>query len=501
MSRSLLLRRVRRVDLDGSGGTAPPVDLLIIDGAITEIGPELSRPSGVDEVDGEARWAVPGLWDAHVHVAQWVRTERMLPLGTARRAEDVLAAVAGAVGKQPSGRTLLGFGYRPAGWPRATTVAELDAVSRGRPVVLVSGDAHTGWVNSAAFDLLAAPRRTGPVSENEWFDLLRRLDELPGAAPEPSDFVAPLARLAALGVTGLVDFEFENSFVDWPQRFAAGADSVRVRASTYPHQLDQVIERGLRTGDALDGCAGMVTMGPLKIISDGSLGSRTAWTTEPYADRPAGPEPCCGQANYSPGELRELLQRATGAGLQVALHAIGDRANTVAIDAFEATGACGSIEHAQLIAAHDVRRLGRLGLRASVQPAHLIDDRDLTDRLWGERAASAFPLRTMVAEGVDVRFGSDAPVAALDPWLAIATAVHRSGDERPGWHPEQSLNPREALAASVDSRRLVPGSVGDVVLLDRDPLAEGDNPADTAAALRTMRAALTVCAGRITHHG
>ncbi|MEZ5199789.1 MAG: amidohydrolase family protein [Micropruina glycogenica] len=110
-------------------------------------------------------------------------------------------------------------------------------------------------------------------------------------------------------------------------------------------------------------------MGPLKIISDGSLGSRTAWTREPYSDRPATPEHPCGQSNYSFDELRELLSRAKDAGLQVALHAIGDRANEVAIDAFAASGARGSIEHAQLITPSDVRRLVQLGVRASVQLA------------------------------------------------------------------------------------------------------------------------------------
>lgn len=500
MTGSVLLRQVRLVDLDGSTGSGELVDVAIRAGVIEAIGPEL-RATGVEVIDAGGRWAIPGLWDAHVHATQWVRAERMLPLGYARRAEDVLAAVASAVGRVPPGRTLLGFGYRSAGWPRPGTVAELDAVSGGRAVALVSGDAHNGWLNSAAFDLLGAPRRSGPVSENEWFDLLRRLDDLPGAAPHPEDFVEPLARLAAAGVTGLVDFEFENSFLDWSARFAAGADRVRVRTAVYPHQLDRVIESGLRTGESLPGTRGLATIGPLKIISDGSLGSRTAWTLEPYTDRPATPEHPCGQANYSLDELRQLLARARDAGLEVALHAIGDRANRVAIDAFAASGAHGSIEHAQLILPEDVRLLADLGVRASVQPAHLLDDRDLTERVCGERAANAFPLRTMLAAGVELRLGSDAPVAELDPWLAIASAVHRSRDERPGWHAEQSLTPREALAASVDGRRLMPGGIGDVVLLDHDPLAVSGDPAAAAESLRATRPGMTVCAGRITHAG
>ena len=494
----MLLRSVRIVELD-RGEPGAPVDLLIQNGVIAGVGARLDRPAGVDEIDGAGRWAIPGLWDAHVHAAQWVRTARMVPLADATRAEDVLAAIEATVRASSGAGVVLGFGYRSAGWPCTGTVAELDAVSAGRPVVLVSGDAHNGWLNSRAFELFGVPAHTGPVSENEWFELLRRLDELPGAAPAPSDFVEPVDGLAARGVTGLVDFEFGNSFADWPERFAAGVGPLRVRCATYPHQLDRVIALGLRSGDALPGTDALAVMGPLKIISDGSLGSRTAWTHEPYADGPATPEHPCGQANYSLDDLVDLLGTASRAGLEVAVHAIGDRANSVALDAFAATGARGSIEHAQLIGPGDVRRMAGLGVRASVQPAHLLDDRDLTEQVWGERAALAFPLRSLHDAGVELRLGSDAPVAPLDPWLAIACAVHRSGDERPGWHAEQSLTPREALAASVDGRRLVAGDPGDVVLLDVDPLALHDDPAETATGLRGMQSALTVCAGRMTH--
>jgi predicted amidohydrolase YtcJ len=141
-----------------------------------------------------------------------------------------------------------------------------------------------------------------------------------------------------------------------------------------------------------------------------------------------------------------------------------------------------------------------LGIRASVQPAHLLDDRDLTEKLWGERSARCFAFRWMLEDGVTLVLGSDAPVSPLDPWLAMAAAVHRSADERDAWHPEQSLTAQEALAASVDGQPTVrPGSRGDLVLLDADPLAEGDDSA-TGEALRAMPpAALTVVAGDVVH--
>jgi hypothetical protein len=176
-------------------------------------------------------------------------------------------------------------------------------------------------------------------------------------------------------------------------------------------------------------------------------------------------------------------------GLEVATHAIGDAALTAALEAYDATGATGSIEHAQLVQRTDVATLARLGLRASVQPAHLIDDRDLTDLIWADRTGACFALRWMLEAGVPVALGSDAPVAPLDPWLAIDAAVRRTGDDRPPWHPEQALTRREALAASTDGQPMVrPGSRGDLVLLDSDPLASTDPPV-----------ALTTVAGLVAH--
>ena len=220
-------------------------------------------------------------------------------------------------------------------------------------------------------------------------------------------------------------------------------------------------------------------MGPLKIISDGSLNTRTAWCCDPYADADRLEHPA-GLPNQSGAELRALLGRATAAGLEVATHAIGDAAVADALPAYAETGATGSIEHAQLVHREDARRMAELGLRASVQPAHLLDDRDLTERIWPGRADRCFAFRWMLDDGVELALGSDAPVSPLDPWLAIAAAVHRSADDRDPWHAEQALTPAEAFAASVDGQPTVgAGSRGDLVLLDGDPLAmrqhhEGD---------------------------
>lgn len=143
--------------------------------------------------------------------------------------------------------------------------------------------------------------------------------------------------------------------------------------------------------------------------------------------------------------------------------------------------------------------MAQLGLRASVQPAHLLDDRDISEQLWPGRGERCFPLRWMADEGVEMRFGSDAPVSPLDPWLSIAAAVHRSADDRPAWHEEQALTVREALAASTDGHGTVGvGSLGDLIVLDADPLAVGSGAA-AAEHLRSMRVAATLVNGEVIH--
>ena len=391
---------------------------------------------------------------------------------------------------------VIGWGHRLSRWDRDPTVSELDAVAPDTPVILISGDGHHAWLNTTALIGLALPVRDKVVFEGEWFAAYGRLYTLVGNdGTSPAAYQRTLESAAAMGVAGIVDFEFSGGAADWAERFHGGADLLRIRMATYADGLDAVIEAGLRTGDLLPGCDERITMGPLKVISDGSLNTRTAWCCEPYADGSG-----TGAPNQTPEELRDLMRRASAHELEVATHAIGDAAVREALDAYAATGARGSIEHAQLIRRDDVRRLADLGIRASVQPAHLLDDRDATEKVWADRASRCFALRWMLDDGVTLALGSDAPVSPLDPWLAMAAAVHRSADEREPWYAEQALTPREALAASVDDQGTVArGSRGDLVLLDDDPLAPGADTADQAKRLREMSVHATWVAGRLVH--
>jgi predicted amidohydrolase YtcJ len=188
------------------------------------------------------------------------------------------------------------------------------------------------------------------------------------------------------------------------------------------------------------------------------------------------------------------MAKGWAAGFLPAIHAIGDRSNAAALDAFEHVGCPGRIEHAQLLRREDVTRMAALGIVASVQPEHALDDRDVADHHWAGRTDRAFPLRSLLDAGVTLALGSDAPVAPLDPWLTIGAAVARTKDGRAPWHPEQGISVQEALRASARCRATVePGQVADLQLVEKDPLA---TPGEE---LRTMPVALTLLAGRVTH--
>lgn len=468
------------------------VDLAISDGLIDAVGPGMGAAGPSIDLDG--RSVLPGLWDNHVHFDQWALARRRVDLGpaaSAAQAVDLLAAHL-ACGERVD-ELIVGAGFRDGLWPDRPTRALLDAVAPAVPVVLVSADLHCCWINTAAAHRYGlAAREDALIRETDWYPIMEDVRRVPAGTLDARVDDACRAA-AARGVVGVVDFEAPFPLDAWAARIAGGADRLRVVAPVWPSRLDEAVDRGLRTGDPVAGSGGLLTMGPLKIVSDGSLNTRTAYCYDPYPDSAGRPNPC-GMELVAEPELRRLLARAAAHGLDVAVHAIGDRAATLVLDAFAATGARGRVEHAQLLADDDLARFAALGVVASVQPEHLCDDRDVADRYWPGRTHRAFPYGALLAAGAELVLGSDAPVAPLDPWPGVAAAVHRSRDGRPRWHPEQEIPLDVALAAAAGpDGPLRAGRRADLVVTDADP-----HELDPAG-LRAMPVAATMVGGRWTY--
>lgn len=482
------------------GTNQAPTSVTITDGVITAIGE--NTPVAGEILDGEGRWIMPGLWDQHVHFAQWAKTFTAVDLAAARSARECAQLLADAAKANPPlrGGAVVGMNYQGVLWDPAPSVALLDEYTGDIPVVGISMDYHSAWMNSAALHLLGLAARDGVVQEAEWFDIIPTLEALPQEDADAGLRKAQ-ADAASRGVVGVRDFDFSAAHRSWPARSERGLQSLRIQAGFYPGELDGVIARGWKTGDQLDE-AGLVHLGPLKVIADGSLNTRTAYCFHPY------PQGGHGVLSVGETELRELLTTAHRHELRAAIHAIGDRANAVVLQAFASSGASGSIEHAQLVRASEIAQMADLDLIASIQPAHLLDDRDAAEVLWPGRTPYEFA--GLVAAGVRIALGSDAPVAPLDPWLAISAAVSRALPGDPPWHADQLLDASVAVRASIapameatapdHGALLHPAMPADLAIVEADPLhPAGADVAEQAANLRAMRVYATVLGGRLTH--
>ncbi|AXK44256.1 amidohydrolase [Brachybacterium saurashtrense] len=502
----MLIRQVRPCDAATGEAPATAVDLRLRDGMIAERGPGLRAAPGEEVLDGGGALAIPGLWDQHVHSGQLAQAHARLDTTGAGSVGVILELVRAELAARREsalapGQALIGFGHRLVDFAVPPTVPALDEAAGAVPAVLIGGDAHHAWLNSAALRALGLPPRDGIVAEEEWFALAPRLPELPGVAEAVATGAAMLQRQALQrGVVGLTDMEWGRPWEVWPGR----APRMRIRTAVYPEQLAAAPGP---TGTVLEE-RGLVTMGPLKVIVDGALGSHSAYTRDAYTDGHGYSGH--GVLSVGPEALREALAEARSRGLDAAVHAIGDAAAQVALAAIAEVGIAARIEHAQMLTDDDIDTMAALGVTASVQPAHLLDDRDATETIWPGHGTQAFRLRDLREAGVQLALGSDAPVAPLDPWLAMAAAVHRSADERPAWHPRQQLQPREALAASTDGiDALQVGGPADVVLLEdaehlfadvprgTDGLMDEGAAREAGQRLQAAEVLATVVAGRL----
>jgi hypothetical protein len=452
---------------------------------------ETSLPSP-EVVDLGGRCVLPGFTDSHVHFATWAMTQREVKL-------DGAASLAEAVDRIRTSGSRRGYGWRDADWPDGPpTRADLDAIDAERPVAMWSKDYHSLWLNSAALALAGGDldveggvverddhgEPTGVLrEESAW----RFKDRYPQYTPdEMVDAMRNGMKLASSrGVTCLHDKDGWLGAIGLWQRLEQQTPlTLRVWQSTPWENIPHLRELGLRSGLG----SPMLRLGYLKAFMDGTLGSQTAWMLDGSG------------VQITSGEhLAEIIREAAEIGWPVGVHAIGDRANREALDAFDSTrdlweplGLRQRIEHAQCLAPEDVSRFAKIGVAASVQFTHAPSDEELAKRFWPDKLDGAYSYRSLLEAGTLVANGSDAPVEELDPWAGVVAAVERH------WREDQRLTLEDALHAtcvapswlSHDERTrgtLLPGRAADLVVLDRDPF-DGD--------LEGVQVVATMVAGR-----
>jgi predicted amidohydrolase YtcJ len=463
-----------------------------------------------ETVDLGGRCVLPGFTDSHVHFPTWSLAQNEVSLDGCTSLDEALARVSDSGG---AGDVLRGYGWRSGDWPggRDPTKEDLDAVTGARPAALIAKDYHSLWLNSAALAFAggdlevhggvverdANGEPTGILREEAAWRFKERHLRVPD--DEYVDAMRIGVKLAhSRGVTCVHDKDgWLGAAGLWQRLDEHGGLMLRVWQSVPHDALPALGALSLRSGLG----SSMLRVGYLKVFMDGTLGSQTAWMLDG-----SGVQITSGE------ELAEIVRRGAELGWPVGVHAIGDRANREALDAFEQTrelwqpfGLRQRIEHAQCLAPEDIPRFAKIGVAASVQFTHAPSDRDLAERFWGDKLAGAYAFRSLLDSGALVANGSDAPIEELDPWAGVVAGVLRSNDERPAWRPEQALSLEQALHAtcvapswlSRDERvrgTLLPGRLADLVVLDRDPFAL--DPAE----LPEVEVVATMVAGRWVHN-
>ncbi len=455
-------------------------------------------------VDLYGQVVIPGLTDAHIHLDYYSQSLQKIDCETASR-QACLDRVAEQAAHLPQGSWILGHGWNQNNWAEGFgSAADLDAAAPNHPVYLTAKSLHAGWANSAAlrlaglYDNSPDPQggRFGRDANGGLNGILYEsaMELVASAVPEPNDDQAAQAILEAqktlwsFGITGVHDFDRRRCFNALQMLNQAGELKLRVLKSLPLELLSQTDALGLRGGFGDE----RLKIGPVKAFMDGALGPQTAAMLQPYENS----QDQYGMLLMDAKELFEVGQVAARAGLGLAVHAIGDRANHEALQAFERLRdyekahfphrpqLAQRIEHVQLLHPKDVHRLGELGVAASMQPIHATSDLHMADRFWGQRTAWSYAWRSQIEHGALLVFGSDAPVESPNPFWGLHAAVTRQERGQTantaGWHPEQSLTLLQALEAYTLGPaqlagwgervgRLAPGYHADLVVLEQDP--------------------------------
>lgn len=485
----------------------PTASALAFDGAgellmVGESDPVLAAYPGAAVLDLAGRTVIPGLIDSHGHLHGLAESLTRAQLSGTRSLDEVIERLKAHEAKLGEDDWLLGRGWDQNDWPRQAFPSreDLDAHFPDRPVWLRRVDGHAAWGNSAALamvdrDLTGDWQVDGGMIHRDasgkptgiFIDKAMGLVE--EIVPATSDTVMmdaidlAIARLLSLGLTGVHDPGIGRVALDRFQRkLREGKLHTRLYAMTdgAGETLDWLCENGPVAAD------GRLFMRATKLYGDGALGSRGAALIEDYSDDPGNR----GLLFLEADAMQAQIEKVLACGYQAGVHAIGDRANRVVIDALEAAMAAypdnpgrHRVEHAQIVHPEDLGRFAELGIIAAMQPTHATSDMYWAeDRVGPQRILGGYAWRTLLDSGAMLAFGSDFPVEAVDPRLGLFAAVARQdldGWPEGGWYPDQRVTREAALRGfTMDAAHagfmedlvgsLEPGKRADFVVLDRD---------------------------------
>ncbi|MFT3744976.1 MAG: amidohydrolase [Pyrinomonadaceae bacterium] len=451
-------------------------------------------------IDAGGKTIVPGFNDAHVHFMETGQQLSSVDLRSAQTPEEFVARIRAFAVKLPKGRWILGGKWDHENWKpnNLPTAAMIDAATPDNPVFIDRLDGHMALANSLAMRLASVNKDTKDVDGGM---IVRdgsgnptgvfkdaAMSYIGKVIPEPSWDERMEAAIAAtnyattLGVTSVQDMSAGTDVGVYQELQRQGKLKTRIYGCSPLADYKRWERTGLRYAFGNP----MVRVGCLKGYADGSLGSTTAWLFDAYNDAP-------NSKGLEGEEIPKMLEEATGAdkaGLQINVHAIGDKANATVLDIFEKViQANGSrdrrfrIEHSQHLRQQDIPRFGKLKVVASMQPVHLSDDgRWAGKRLGADRLKGTYAFRSLLDSGAVLAFGSDSPVASLNPMYSLYAAVTRQttdGKNPGGWIPEQKISVDEAVrsftwgsayAEFQDGWKgtLELGKLGDMVILSQD---------------------------------
>lgn len=423
-------------------------------------------------IDLQGKLALPGFIDSHTHFIEAGFHLLSVDLRDAPTPEEFARRIGNHAAKLPAGRWITGGDWDHERWPGAAlpTKELIGRATPNNPVFVSRLDGHMGLANGVALRLAGITKESAdppggtivrdPTSgeptgilKDDAQSLVHRVIAEPSEAERDEALKASLAEAASVGVTSIQDITPWKDYAAYKRFRDVGGLTVRVYARTPMSQWERQADTVAREGAGDD----WLRLGGLKAFMDGSLGSTTALFFEPFEDAPNTSGLMIGD-NIPEGKLKQNIKDADKAGLQCSVHAIGDRANNIALKYLEEVAKENGprdrrfrIEHAQHLIPSDVSRFGKLGVIASMQPYHAIDDGRWAERRLGPvRTKSSYVFRSLLDSGATLAFGSDWYVAPLSPILGIHAAVTRqtTDSQTPRvWLPEQRITVEEAVRA------------------------------------------------------